>query len=30
LADYPHSLVRPALNPMLQGLQEMFNKLARG
>ena len=28
LADYPHSLVRPVLNPMLQGLQELFDKLA--
>jgi len=30
LADYPHSLVRPVLSPMLQGLQELFDKLAKG
>ena len=30
LADYPHSLVRPVLSPMLKGLQELFDKLARG
>ena len=30
LADYPHSLVRPTLSPMLQGLQELFDKLAKG
>ena len=30
LADYPHSLVRPTLSPMLQGLQELLDKLARG
>jgi len=28
LADYPHSLVRPVLSPMLQGLQELFDKLS--
>ena len=28
LADYPDSIVRPVLNPMLQGLQELFDKLA--
>tara|TARA_R110002153_G_scaffold928_1_gene4226 strand:+ start:537 stop:911 length:375 start_codon:yes stop_codon:yes gene_type:complete len=28
LADYPDSLVRPTLSPMLQGLQELFDKLA--